>query len=56
MSMNQGNIGSGYLRHMTEDDLFFSSITKINGEKVIFVDNLKGKIIGVGNMDVSPLP
>ena len=41
---------------MTEDDLFFLSITKINGGKVIFVDNLKGKIIGVGNIGCKSFP
>jgi hypothetical protein len=35
---------------MIEDDQLFSSITKINGEKVTFRDNSKGKIIGVGNI------
>jgi hypothetical protein len=37
-------------RHMTEDDSLFSSISKINGGKVTFKDNLKVKIIGVGNI------
>ena len=37
-------------RHMTKNDLLFLSITKINSGKVIFGDNLKGKIIGVGNI------
>jgi hypothetical protein len=35
---------------MTRDDSLFSSITKINSGKVIFRDNSKGKIIGVGNI------
>jgi hypothetical protein len=35
---------------MIEDDQLFSSITKINGEKVTFRDNSKGKIIGGGNI------
>jgi len=35
---------------MTGDNSLFSSITKINDEKVTFGDNLKGKIIGVDNM------
>jgi intein/homing endonuclease len=34
---------------MTEDDSLFSSISKINGGKVTFGDNSKGKVIGVGN-------
>ena len=36
-------------RHGTRDALLFLSITKINGGKVTFGDNLKGKIIGVDN-------
>jgi len=43
-------LDSVYSRHMTKNDLFFLSITKINSGKVIFGDNLKGKIIGVGNI------
>ena len=39
-----------YSRHMTKNDLLFLNITKINSGKVIFGDNLKGKIIGVGNI------
>jgi len=35
---------------MTEDDSLFSSISKINGRKITFGDNLKGKVIGVGNI------
>jgi ribosome biogenesis protein Nip4 len=44
-------------RHMTLDDSLFSNITKINGGKVIFRDNSKGKIIGVDNIrgKLSPL-
>ena len=41
---------SACLRHITRDDSLLSSINKINGEKVIFRDNSKGKIIGVGNI------
>ena len=37
-------------RYMTEDDSLFSSISKINGGKITFGDNLKGKVIGVGNI------
>ena len=35
---------------MTKDDSLFSSISKINGRKVTFGDNLKGKVIGVSNI------
>jgi hypothetical protein len=35
---------------MTGDDSLFLSITKINGGKVTFGDNSKGKIIGVDNI------
>jgi hypothetical protein len=49
-------LDSACLRHMIKDDIFFSSITKINGGKVIFVDNLKGKIIGVGNIGCKSSP
>jgi hypothetical protein len=35
---------------MTKDDSLFSSISKINGRKITFWDNLKGKVIGVGNI------
>jgi len=41
---------SAYSKHMTGDDSLFSGITKINGGKVTFRDNSKGKIIGVGNI------
>ncbi|KAJ6932201.1 hypothetical protein NC651_007802 [Populus alba x Populus x berolinensis] len=37
-------------RHMTKDYSLFSSISKINGGKVTFRDNLKGKVIGVSNI------
>jgi len=43
-------LDSTCLRYMIEDDQLFSSITKINGEKVTFRDNSKGKIIGGGNI------
>jgi hypothetical protein len=35
---------------MIGNNSLFSSITKINGGKVIFRDNLKGKIVTVGNI------
>uniref|UniRef100_A0A2K2A209 Retrovirus-related Pol polyprotein from transposon TNT 1-94-like beta-barrel domain-containing protein n=1 Tax=Populus trichocarpa TaxID=3694 RepID=A0A2K2A209_POPTR len=43
-------LDSACSRHMTKDDSLFSSISKINGGKVTFKDNLKVKIIGVGNI------
>ena len=44
------------LEHITGDDSLFSSITKINGVKVTFEDNSKGKIIGVDNIEGESFP
>jgi hypothetical protein len=44
------------LEHITEDDSLFSSITKINGVKVTFEENSKGKIIGVDNIRGKSFP
>jgi hypothetical protein len=41
---------------MIKDDSLFSSISKINGRKVTFGDNLKGKDIGVGNIGCKSSP
>ena len=42
---------SGCSRHITGNYAWFSSFTKIeNGEDVSFRDNLKGKILGIGNV------
>jgi hypothetical protein len=41
---------------MTRDNSLFSSITKINAGKVTFRDNLKGKIIGVDNIEGKSSP
>ena len=54
-SRDMGN-GSWSSRHMTRDDSLFSSISKINGEKVIFGDNSKRKIIRVGNIGSKSSP
>jgi len=43
-------------RHMTRDDFLFSSITKINGGKIIFRDNSKEKISIVCNIGVKSSP
>jgi hypothetical protein len=49
-------LDSACSRHMTRDDSLFSSISKINGEKVIFEDNSKRKIIKVGNIGSKSSP
>jgi hypothetical protein len=49
-------LDSACSRHMTRDDSLFSSISKINGEKVIFGDNSKRKIIRVGNIGSKSSP
>ena len=49
---NKWYLDSGCPRHMTDNYPWFSSFIKIeNGGQVSFGDNLKGKIIGIGNMD-----
>ncbi|KAJ6932199.1 hypothetical protein NC651_007800 [Populus alba x Populus x berolinensis] len=44
-------LDSASSRHIIKDYSLFSSISKINGRKVTFEDNLKGKVIGVGNIE-----
>ena len=41
---------SGCSRHMTGDESKFSFLTKRNGGYVTFGDNIKGRIIGQGNI------
>ena len=43
-------------RHIIKDYSLFSSISKINGRKVTFGDNLKRKVIGVGNIEGKSSP
>lgn len=43
-------LDSTYSRHRTRDESLFLRITKINGGKVTFGDNLKGKIIKGDNI------
>ena len=43
-------LASGFSRHMTRDKDKFISLTTINGGKVTFSDNAKGKAIGKGNI------
>jgi len=58
MCRNQGSIGNSFWTvlaiyiyiYMIGNNSLFSSITNINGGKVIFRDNLKGKIVTVGNI------
>ncbi|KAH9697694.1 Integrase catalytic domain-containing protein [Citrus sinensis] len=50
---NKWYLDSGCSRHMTGNYSWFSSFTKIeNGGDVSFGDNSKGKIIGIGNVDL----
>ncbi|KAH9781762.1 Integrase catalytic domain-containing protein [Citrus sinensis] len=50
---NKWYLDSGCSRHMTGNYAWFSSFTKIeNGGDVSFGDNSKGKIIGIGNVDL----
>ncbi|KAH9668296.1 hypothetical protein KPL70_021361 [Citrus sinensis] len=50
---NKWYLDSGCSRHMTGNYSWFSSFTKIeNGRDVSFGDNSKGKIIGIGNVDL----
>ena len=45
---------SGYSRHMTGNDKWFSSLTPMrHKEYIIFGDNGKGKVCGVGAVRVS---
>ena len=50
MEYREWFLDSVCLRHMIRDDSLFSSITKINSENVMFIDNSKGKFIGIGNI------
>ena len=43
-------MGSGCSRHMTRDESKCAFLTKKNGGYVTFGDNVKGKIIGQGNI------
>ncbi|KAH9697997.1 hypothetical protein KPL71_023833 [Citrus sinensis] len=50
---NKWYLDNGCSRHMTGNYSWFSSFTKIeNGGDVSFGDNSKGKIIGIGNVDL----
>ncbi|KAH9725263.1 Integrase catalytic domain-containing protein [Citrus sinensis] len=50
---NKWYLDSGCSRHMTGNYSWFSSFTEIeNGRDVSFGDNSKGKIIGIGNVDL----
>ncbi|KAH9657240.1 Integrase catalytic domain-containing protein [Citrus sinensis] len=50
---NKWYLDNGCSRHMTGNYSWFSSFTKIeNGRDVSFGDNSKGKIIGIGNVDL----
>ena len=47
-------LDSGYSRHMTGDiDQFFTTKSKDEGF-ITFEDNKKGRIIGLGNIKISP--
>ncbi|KAJ7002450.1 hypothetical protein NC653_007815 [Populus alba x Populus x berolinensis] len=49
-------LDSASSRHIIKDYSLFSSISKINGRKVTFEDNLKGKVIGVSNIEAKSSP
>ena len=47
-------LDSGCSRHMTGDESQFITLDAKDGEIVTFGDNSKGKIIGIGNIGITP--
>ena len=49
-------LDSGCSRHMTGDKSMFAYLSSKDGGYLIFRDNRKGKIIGIGNVGKEPSP